>query len=117
MVQGLFVFIRAYVQEQYHQPGKYELKIRRLELLDEVQKQAFSALRLQIPFQQVDEAFIQHIQKLCKRFPGTSALEIFLTDIEQRQTLRLFSRKYRIGIEEALVQDLKHIPQCAVNLI
>ncbi len=117
MVQGLFVFIRAYVQEQYHQPGKYELKIRSLELLDEVQKQAFSALRLQIPFQQVDEAFIQHIQKLCKRFPGTSALEIFLTDIEQRQTLRLFSRKYRIGIEEALVQDLKHIPQCAVNLI
>lgn len=117
MVQGLFVFIRAFVQEQYNQPGKFELKIRSMELLDEVQKQAFSALRLQIPYTDINAQFIQTLDQICQHHPGNSALEIYLSDTMQQQQVRLFSRKYKIAIDEQVLQRLKAISHCTVSLI
>ena len=46
MVQGLFIFVKARVQERYNQPGSLEIKLSKIELLDEVKKNAFNLIKL-----------------------------------------------------------------------
>ena len=43
------IIIKARVQERYNQPGSLELKISRMELLEEMKSKAFSRIRVAWP--------------------------------------------------------------------
>ena len=64
MVQGLFVFVKAKVQERYNQPGSLEIKISKIELLDDVKENAFSSIRMKVKLAYVNDDLINKLDTL-----------------------------------------------------
>jgi DNA polymerase-3 subunit alpha len=116
MVQGLFVFVKARVQERYNQPGSLEIKLSRIELLDEVKKNAFSLIKLKIKLSSLDEAMVLKLESLMNRFEGKSSLEFYVEDEEQHQNIKLFSKKNKVSIENEFLLELDKFAEINYDL-
>lgn len=116
MVQGLFVFVRARVQERYNQPGSLEIKLSKIELLDEVKKNAFNLIRLRVQLDNLDEDLVLKLDALMNRFEGKSSVEFFVEDQRQNQNLRLFSKRNKVAIDNEFLLELEKITALSYDL-
>jgi DNA polymerase-3 subunit alpha len=116
MVQGLFVFIKARVQERYNQPGSLEIKLSKIELLDEVKKSAFSVIRLKVKLKSIDDDLVIKLENLMNRFEGKSNVEFYVEDEEQHQNVRLFSKKNKIAIDTDFLLELDKLTAIKYDL-
>jgi DNA polymerase III subunit alpha len=106
MVQGLFVFVKARVQDRFKQPGSLELKLSRIELLEQVKESAFSTIKLKIKLVHVNDELIVKLENLISSRSGKSSLEFYVEDEEQQQNLKLFSKKSKVAIDTEFLLEL-----------
>ncbi len=106
MVQGLFIFVKARVQERYNQPGSLEIKLSKIELLDEVKKNAFNTIKLKIKLSNLNETLVSKLDTLLNLHEGKSNVEFYLEDEEQHQNIKLFSKKNKIAIDNEFLLEL-----------
>jgi DNA polymerase-3 subunit alpha len=116
MVQGLFVFVRAKVQERYHQPGSLEIKISKIELLDDVKSNAFSLIRMKVKLANVNENLINKLDKLINQNVGKSSVEFYVEDEEQHQNVKLFSKKSKIEINDTFLLEMDKLVEVNYEL-
>lgn len=116
MVQGLFVFVRARVQERYNQPGSLEIKLSKIELLDEVKKNAFNMIRLRVNLELLNEDLVLKLDALMNRFEGKSSLEFFVEDKVQNQNLKLYSKRNKVAIDNDFLLELDKLPALSYDL-
>jgi DNA polymerase-3 subunit alpha len=106
MVQGLFVYVRAKVQERYNQPGSLEIKINKIELLNDVKTTAFNSIRLKVSLEEVNENLIGKLDRLINENAGKSNLEFFIEDEVNKQKVKLFSKKNKVEINDNFLLEL-----------
>lgn len=106
MVQGLFVFVRAKVQERYNQPGSLEIKISKIELLDEVKSNAFNLIKLKVKLENVNDALIHKLDTLMNQNAGKSSVEFYVEDEGLKQNIKLFSKKNKVIIDSGFLMEL-----------
>ena len=116
MVQGLFVFVRAKVQERYNQPGSLEIKISKIELLDDVKSNAFSLIRMKVKLANVNENLINKLDKLINQNVGKSSVEFYVEDEEQHQNVKLFSKKSKIEINDTFLLEMDKLVEVNYEL-
>ena len=116
MVQGLFVFVKARVQERYNQPGSLEIKISKIELLDEVKKNAFSQIKVKIKLQHLNEQLVLNLDTLLNQYPGKSSLEFLVEDENNKQSIRLFSKKNKVAIDNDFLLALEKYSELSYDL-
>jgi DNA polymerase III subunit alpha len=116
MVQGLFVFVKARVQERYNQPGSLEIKLSKIELLDEVKKNAFNLIRLRIRLDKLDDQLVAKLEALMNSHEGKSNVEFHVEDEEQKQNIKLFSKKNKIAIDNELLLELDKLAEVKYDL-
>ncbi len=117
MVQGLFVFVKARVQERFNQPGSLEIKLNKIELLDEVKKKAFNAIKLKVKLENLDSDLVTKLEKIINEHEGKSSIEFFVEDTAQNQNLKLFSKKSKVAVEDSFLLELDKIPQLLYDLL
>lgn len=98
MVQGIYVFVKARVQERYNQPGSLEIKIKSIELLESMKENSFNSIRVKISLRELDENLLQKLEDLMNHHQGKSNLEFYIEDEESRQNVKLYSRKQKVAI-------------------
>ncbi|MCC6372798.1 MAG: DNA polymerase III subunit alpha [Bacteroidia bacterium] len=106
MVQGLFVFVKARVQERYNQPGSLEIKLNKIELLDEVKKSAFNSIKLKVKLESLSEELVLKLESLVNSHGGNSSIEFFVEDESQNQNIKLFSKKSKVAVEDSFLLEL-----------
>ncbi len=116
MVQGLFVFVKARIQERYNQPGSLEIKLSKIELLDEVKKNAFNMIRLRVKLDKLDEELVLKLDALMNRFEGKSNVEFFVEDTEQRQNIKLYSKRNKVAIDTEFLLELDKLAELTYDL-
>ena len=116
MVQGLFVFVRAKVQERYNQPGSLEIKLNKIELLDEVKTNAFNLIKLKVKLDQVNDNLIYKLEAIINKNAGKSSVEFYVEDEEQHQNLKLFSKKNKIAIDGEFLLELDKLTELKYEL-
>jgi len=116
MVQGLFIFVKARVQERYNQPGSLEIKLSKIELLDEVKKNAFNLIKLKIKLNNLNEDMVVKLESLMNRHEGKSSVEFYLEDEEQHQNIKLFSKKNKIAIDNEFLEELEKFTEVTYDL-
>jgi len=116
MVQGLFVFVKARVQERYNQPGSLEIKLSKIELLDEVKKSAFNQIKLKIKLKSLNDNLVVKLDNLFNQHQGKSALEFYVEDDESHQTIKLFSKKSKIAIDNEFLLELDKYAEVTYDL-
>ncbi|MDP3556106.1 MAG: DNA polymerase III subunit alpha [Bacteroidota bacterium] len=116
MVQGLFVFVRAKVQERYNQPGSLEIKISKVELLDDVKTNAFNLIRLKVKLANVNDVLIDKLEALMTNNAGKSSVEFYVEDEEQHQNVKLFSKKNKIEINDTFLLEMDKLVEVNYEL-
>ena len=116
MVQGLFVFVRAKVQERYNQPGSLEIKISKIELLDDVKSNAFSLIKLKVKLTSVNDGLINKLDTLMNNNVGKSSVEFYVEDEEQHQNVKLFSKKNKIEINDTFLLEMDKLVEVNYEL-
>ncbi|MBS1652292.1 MAG: DNA polymerase III subunit alpha [Bacteroidetes bacterium] len=106
-IPGVFVFIKAKVQERYNQPGSYELKITKIELLEEVNKKAFNSLKIKLDLKYLTPDVISSLIDIMNTNAGNASVEFIVEDLEERQSVKLYSKKNKITINDELINSLK----------
>jgi hypothetical protein len=117
MVQGLFVFVKARIQERYNQPGSLEIKLSKIELLDEVKKNAFNRIRLRVKLDKLDEELVLKLDALMNRFEGKSNVEFYVEDAEQRQNIKLYSKRNKVAIDTEFLLELDKMAELSYDLV
>jgi DNA polymerase-3 subunit alpha len=116
MVQGLFVFVKARVQERYNQPGSLEIKLSKIELLDEVKKSAFNLIKLKIKLSQINDGLVGKLDSIINSHEGKSSIEFYVEDEEQHQNVKLFSKKNKIAIDDEFLAELNKLNEVHYDL-
>lgn len=116
MVQGLFVFVKARVQERYNQPGSLEIKLSKIDLLEQVKENAFNVIKLKVKLNNVNDALILKLDNLVNARAGKSNLEFFVEDEEQHLNVKLFSKKSKVAIDSEFLLELDKITDIKYEL-
>ncbi len=109
MVQNLFVYVKAKVQERYNQPGSLELKIQKIELLENVKENAFTNLKLKMSLEDVSNEFINQLDQLLNSYQGKCNVEFFVEDKAENMNVKLFSKKSKVAINDELIMELNKL--------
>ena len=117
MVQGLFVFIKARVQDRFNQPGSLELKVTKIELLEQVKENAFNNIRLKVKLENVNEALINKLENLINTKTGKSSIEFFVEDEAEKMSVKLFSKKSKVAIDTDFLFELDKITGIEYDLV
>jgi DNA polymerase III subunit alpha len=116
MVPNLFVFVKGRVQERYNQPGSLEFKVQKIELLSEVKEKAFSNLKVRIDVNKLNDELIENLENLFKQFNGKSNLELFIEDPAENMSVKLYSKAYKISINNDLMFELDRLGSVSCEL-
>ena len=117
MVNSLFVYVKAKVQERYGQPGSLEIKIQKIELLENVKENIFSTMKLKLDVSTINEELIANIEAIFNSSQGKCAVEFFVEDPTENISIKLFSKSKKIAITENLISELDKIGSLTYELI
>lgn len=116
MVQGIYVFVKARVQERYNQPGSLEIKIKSMELLEALKENSFNSIRVKIKLRELDDNLLQKLEALMNSHQGKSNLEFFVEDDESRQNVKLYSRKQKVAINTEFLAGIDQLKSLRYEL-
>lgn len=116
MVQGLFVFVKARVQERYNQPGSLEIKLSKIELLEQVKENAFNLIKLRVKLNSVNDDFIMRLDGIINARAGKANLEFYVEDEEQNINVKLFSKKSKVAIDTDFLYELDKLADVKYDL-
>lgn len=116
MVPNLFVYVKARVQERYNQPGSLELKIQKIELLENVKDNAFSTLKLKVDLEALNNEFILHLEQVLNSSQGKCGVEFYVEDKKDSMNVKLYSKKSKISINNELMVELNKITNLEYEL-
>ena len=117
MVPNLFVFIKGRVQTRYNQPDNFEFKIQKIQLLSELKEKAFSTIKLKIGIDSINEAFINNFDNIVKQHPGKCSLEFLVEDSSDNISVKLFSKNFKVSINNDFMLDLDKLNAVEYELV
>lgn len=117
MIKDLYVMMQVLVQEKVsfgyqaprdpNLPKELELRIRKIEMLDEVRDQMVEKLTLSIPLDQLDKELSTSLIEIINKTPGRTNIYFDIIDMEAQERLKLFARKNRISMTNDFYNFLK----------
>jgi DNA polymerase-3 subunit alpha len=101
-VKSYFLFIKAKIQPRF---GKDELeaKILSIHLLPNIREELVQNVTVKLPIETVTSDLIEEIRSAARRNPGSTGLRMKILDAEVRIALDLFSRNYRINLNNNMI--------------
>lgn len=116
MVQGLFVYVKAKVQERYNQPGSLEIKLQKIELLEDVKSNIFSSMKLRMDVNTINDELIANIESIFSASQGKCSVEFYVEDPAENMSVKLFSKSQKIAVSTELMNELDKIGSLTYEL-
>lgn len=113
---GWFLFMEANVTTKKWGDGGLELKVKNIEILNEVREKRTKKVRIFIDLDSVTESMVSELTEVLGQHKGKCSLEVELTDHEEQIKLETLSRKYSVSPGNELMEALKHIPDVKFKL-
>jgi len=116
MVNSLFVYVKAKVQERYGQPGSLEIKIQKIELLENVKENIFSTMKLKLDVNAINEQLIEKIETIFSTSQGKCSIEFLVEDAAENLNVKLFSKSHKIAVSTEIINELDKIGSLTYEL-
>lgn len=118
MLKDLYLLITATVQERgqdrkYFKPAaegttkEYELKIQKIDILNDVRDKLVNTLTLSMPLDHLDEEFVTDFSDMVTGNKGNVNIYFNVTDNLTQSKIRLFARQYRIKLDRKFYRMLR----------
>jgi len=118
MLKDLYLLIVATVQERgqdrkYFKPAEegatkeYELKIQKIDILNDVRDKLVNDLTLTMPLDHLDEEFVTDMTDMVMTSKGNVNIYFNVVDNLNQSKIRLFARQYRVKIDRQFYRLLR----------
>ena len=105
---GEFLFIKGKVQQRYKDSDQWEFRPYHIELLADI-KNKFKKIQLDISLPLMKPDTVQKLEQVLVESKGNCEVRFFFTDTYENISLEMYSRKYKVEINNALIDRLKII--------
>ena len=116
MVNGIFIYVKAKIQDRFNQPNSLEIKIQKIELLENVRENIFSTMKLKVDVNAVNEEMINNIETVLKSSQGKCNVEFYIEDPIENINVRLYSKSQKVAITSELMMELNKIGDLTYEL-
>ncbi len=118
MLKDLYLLITATVQERgqdrkYFKPAEegavkeYELKIQKIDILNDVRDKLVNNLTVNMPLDHLDEEFVTDMTDMVLTNKGTINIYFNVVDNLTQSKIRLFARQYRVKLDRQFYRMLR----------
>jgi DNA polymerase-3 subunit alpha len=105
-----FLFVRGNVVVQQWKENELEFKIHEITLLSEVREKYYDGIELHMNVNLVSRDLIHKLEVLADAHQGKGSVLVNILDEQENIRVDLFSRKFRLGIDDQLIAELESIP-------
>jgi DNA polymerase-3 subunit alpha len=103
---GYFLLINGKVQKRKYREGELEVKVRSINLLTSVREEMIKSITLILPLDIVSKDMTSELKTLVESNNGRTELRVIIADPVDRITVSLFSRAYRVEINNKFLKYL-----------
>lgn len=113
---GWFLFIEGMVIRNTWGQQNLEMKIRNIDLLNEIGVKRSKGIQLRVNASEVTPDLIGKIEDVCQEFSGNTPLFLNLRDEQENISLELLSRKFRVNPVNDMVRKMKKVADVEVRM-
>ncbi len=104
------LLIKGNVQTRRYNKDELEFKIKKVIMLSDVREEMISGITLKLNIASISKELISEIKNLAIKYKGKSKLQIKIIDKDEKISLDLFSRTYRVNITNELINYIDKNP-------
>ncbi len=112
-----FVYLTGKVEERYNQPGVWEFRTKKIQLLGDVRDDLSKGILLNVLLEDISEKFVEKLELLSKENPGKCDLKLNIFDDKEGIGTELLSKKYRVKPSNEFFSQLERIPELKYKII
>jgi len=116
LVDGMFVFLKARVESRFDAPDQMVIRISSMVLLSDVMEKYSKGVTVTIRLQDLTPDNIGLLMAAAKKHKGKASLRIRVEDREERTTVDLPSKKFKVNPRE-MITSLSVYPDFEVKLL
>jgi len=107
---GYYLLIKGRVQKRRYNEDELELKIKTITLLSSVKDELIKSVTLKIDTENISAEMINELKELVHENKGETELKFLFIDSEDKISLPMFSRTFRIRLNNELISYLDDHP-------
>jgi DNA polymerase-3 subunit alpha len=107
---GYYLLIKGRVQKRKYKEEELEFKIKTITLLSSVKDELIKTVTLKIDPENIDHEMINEIKELVNENKGETELRFLFLDGDDKISLPMFSRTYRVRLNNELISYLDDHP-------
>ncbi|MDR2764946.1 MAG: DNA polymerase III subunit alpha [Tannerella sp.] len=100
---GVYLLITAVVQPRKWKEEEIEIKIKSVQLLQDVKNELVKNIKITLPVSKLDNQIINELSVFIKNNPGKTQLCFTITDSDHQVYLDLFSRSLHLQVTQSLI--------------
>jgi DNA polymerase-3 subunit alpha len=115
LLDNQLLLVKGRIEPSRMNPNRMEFKITSMNLLAESIDKFVTGIQITLKINDIDDDLIRRLPKIFKKYPGKAAIEIKVTDSEDKLTLNLLSRKTKVNPSEFL-REMEAFPDVKLSL-
>jgi DNA polymerase-3 subunit alpha len=107
---GYYLLIKGRVQKRKYREDELEFKIKTINLLSSVKDELIKSVTLKIDPENISNEMINELKELVHENKGETELKFLFLDSDDKITLPMFSRTFRVRLNNEFVSYLDDHP-------
>jgi len=107
---GYYLLIKGRVQKRKYREDELELKIKTINLLSSVKDELIKSVTLKIETENISMEMINELRELISENKGETELKFLFLDPDDKISLPMFSRTFRVRLNNELISYLEDHP-------
>ncbi|HAM11185.1 MAG TPA: hypothetical protein DCP74_13155, partial [Bacteroidales bacterium] len=107
---GYYLLVRGRVQLRRYKDDEIEFKVKTINLLSSVKDELIKSVTLKIDPADISHEMINELKEMVVENKGETELRFLFTDPEDKVVLPMFSRTFRIRLNNELISFLEDFP-------
>jgi len=107
---GYYLLIRGRVQKRKYKEDELEFKIRTINLLSSVKDELIKSVTLKIDPENINSVMINELKELVHENKGETELKFLFLDPDDKISLPMFSRTFRVRLNNGFISYLEDHP-------
>jgi DNA polymerase-3 subunit alpha len=109
-IVGYYLLIKGRVQKRKYKEDEIEFRIKTINLLSSVKDELIRSVTLKIDPENIDNEMIKDLKSLINENKGDTELKFLFLDPDDKISLPMFSRTFRIRLNSELLTYLEDHP-------
>jgi DNA polymerase-3 subunit alpha len=109
-ITGYYLLIKGRVQKRRYKEEELEFSIKKITLLSSVKDELIKSVTIKVNPENINHEMINELREMINENKGDTELKFLFMDPESKISLPMFSRTYRIRLNNELISFLDDHP-------